>query len=260
MRFIGYLLLFVVAFAATVIWKFPVAGILPHVNTQPVSLAGVSGSVWNGGAQQVSSGNPALLASNVKWRFQPASLVSGSTAANVEFEILGGSGNGDVSRHITSGSVAVTNGTFRVPAANLNQFLPLPIVDFGGNLLADIESLELENNLLTETTSTLIWRNATVTGGLQASLGQVVVDVVPQPVDGKPAHIVKISNNDGDLEINGEMQIEINGSYRADVRLKPTATANEGVSGVLGSLGPIAKRESDGSYRIRNSGNIRNLM
>lgn len=260
MRVLGYLLLFIVSFAFTVVWKFPVAGVLPYVNTQPIALAGVSGSVWNGGAQQVSSGNPALLASNVNWRFLPVSLVSGNTSANLEFEILGGSGSGEVSRSITTGDITVTNGTLRMPAVNLGQFLPLPIVDFGGNLIADIQSLALENNLLTQAAGTLIWRSAIVTGGLEAKLGQVVVDVTPQPLDGKPAHVVKISNTDGDLNINGEVRIELNGSYRADVRLKPTATASQGLSGILGSLGPLAQRESDGSYRIRNSGNIRSLI
>lgn len=260
MRLLGYLLLFIVAFSVTVIWKFPVAGVLPHVNTQPLTLAGVSGTVWKGAAQQVTSANPEMVASNVRWKFLPAAIVSGNTSANLEFEVLGGNGNGNVSRHITSGDVLVTEGTFRMPAANLAQFLPLPIVDFGGNLIADIESLELENNLLTETTGTVIWRNAQVTGGLQAELGQVVLDIAPQPADGKMAHLATISNSDGDLEINGEMRIDLNGNYRADVRLKPTASANQGLSGILGSLGPIAQRESDGSYRIRNSGNIRNLM
>lgn len=260
MKFLGYLMLFILSFAVTVIWKFPLAGMLPHVNTQPVALAGVSGSVWNGSAQQVSTGNPALLASNVNWRFLPASLVSGNTSATVEFEILGGSGSGDVSRHITSGNLSVTNGTFRVPAVNLGQFLPLPIVDFGGNLIADIESLVLENNLLAETAGTVVWRNATLTGGLEAQLGQVVVDVTPQALDGRSGHVVVLSNNEGDLDINGEVQIELDGNYRADVRLRPTATASEGLAGVLGSLGPIAQRESDGSYRIRQSGNIRSLM
>lgn len=260
MRVIGYLFLFLIAFAVTVVWKFPAAGVLPHVSTHPVAVAGVSGSIWNGSAQQVQPPNPALLAKNVNWRFRPAALMSGATAANLDFEVLGGSGNGDVSRNITNGDVTVTDGTFRMPAVNLGQFLPLPIVDFGGNLIADIETLQLENNLLKTTRGTVVWRNAEVTGGLQAALGQVVLDVEPQQVDGKPAHIATLSSKDGDLELNGEVQIDLNGNYRADIRLKPTATANQGLTGALGSLGPIAKRESDGSYRIRNNGNIRNLM
>ena len=53
MRIVGYLFLFLLAFAATVVWKFPAAGVLPHVSTHPMIVAGVSGSLWNGTAEQV---------------------------------------------------------------------------------------------------------------------------------------------------------------------------------------------------------------
>ena len=259
MKTLGYLFLFLVAFVVSVIWKFPAAGVLPHVNINPVSLAGVTGSVWSGAAEQVIAPVPAVPVNNVKWRFQPAALLSGRTAATLDFEMIGGRGSGNVARSF-SGDVEVTEGQFSVPAANLAQFLPLPVADFGGNVIADIQNLELENNLLTTAQGTVIWRNALVTGLVEAALGQVVLDVEPKPIDGRPAHIGKLSNSDGDLEIKGDFQIDINGNYRADIRLKPTASASAGLTGALGSLGPIAKRESDGSYRIRNNGNIRNLM
>lgn len=259
MKILGYLFLFLVAFVASVIWKFPAAGVLPHVNINPLSVVGVTGSVWSGGADQVIAPPPALPLSNVNWRFQPVALLSGSTAANLDFEVLGGNGSGNVARSF-DGDVAVTAGTFSVPAANLAQFLPLPVADFGGKVIADIENLELENNLLTTAQGTVIWSNALVTGLVEAKLGQVVLDFEPKPVDGQAAHIGKLSNTDGDLEIKGDFQIDIKGNYRADIRLKPTASASPGLTGALGSLGPIAKRESDGSYRIRNNGNIRNLM
>lgn len=259
MKTFGYILLFLLAFLVTVVLKFPAAGILPHVNIQPVVLAGVTGSIWNGSARQVIPPPPAIEVNNVNWRFQPAALLKGNTAANLEFELLGGDGAGDVARGL-DGDISITNGKLLIPAANLSQFLPLPVADFSGNLIADIEELQLENNLLTTTTGTVVWRNALVTGLVEAKLGQVVLDVVPKPIDGKPGHVGKLSNTDGDLDISGDFEIDINGNYKADVKLKPTATASAGLTGVLGSLGPIARRESDGSYRIRNSGNVRNLM
>ncbi len=259
MKTFGYILLFLLAFIVTAVWKFPAAGILPHVNIQPVVLSGVSGSIWNGSARQVVPPPPAVEVSNVNWRFQPTALLKGNAAANLEFELLGGNGAGNVARGL-NGDISVTDGKFLIPAANLSQFLPLPVADFGGNVIADIEDLQLENNLLTTTTGTVVWRNALVTGLLEAKLGQVVLDIVPKSVDGNPGHAGKLSNTDGDLDITGDFEIDINGNYKADVKLKPTATASAGLTGVLGSLGPIARRESDGSYRIRNSGNVRNLM
>lgn len=259
MKTLGYLLLFLISFVATVIWKFPVAGILPHVNLQPLIVTGVSGSLWNGGAQQVIPPSSGVQIDNVKWRFLPASLMSGKTAANLDFEVLGGAGSGNVARNL-NGDLSVTEGKFLIAAANLEQFLPLPVADFDGNVIADIEELELVNNLLTTARGTVVWSNAGVTGLVEANLGQLVLDIVPKPVDGQPGHAGKLSNKDGDLDISGDFEIDINGNYRADIKLKPTVSASSGLTGVLGSLGPIARRESDGSYRIRNNGNIRNLM
>ena len=259
MKILGYLFLFLVAFVVTIVWKFPAAGVLPHVNINPVSVVGVSGSIWSGKASQITAPSAPLPLNNVAWRFQPQSLLNGQTAANLDFEVLGGEGSGNVARSF-SGNLTVTDGKFNVDAANLSQLLPLPVADFGGTVIADIESLSLENNLLTETQGTVIWRQARVTGLVEAQLGQVVFDVEPKAIDGKPAHIGKITNTDGDLDINGDFQIDLNGNYRADIKLKPTASASAGLNGILGSLGPVAKRESDGSYRIRNNGNIRNLM
>ena len=250
MRIVGLFFLALLAFAVTAVWKFPAAGVLPHVNIQPVKLSGVSGSIWNGGAQLVETPELKQPITNVKWKFQPSTLLSASAGAVVNFEVLGGKGEGLVSRN-SGGNVLVNDGTFRVPASRLEQFLPLPVAEFGGILLADIEDLELENNLLKRTVGTLTWNNAEVKNTVL--LGQVVFDIVPQ---GEDQHIGKLSNTDGQLELRGEVVLDLAGNYKADIQIKPTADTPPQVNGILGLVGRPA---SDGSYRIRNNGNIQNL-
>ena len=250
MRIVGLFFLALLAFAVTAVWKFPAAGVLPHVNIQPVKLSGVSGSIWNGGAQLVETPELKQPITNVKWKFQPSTLLSASAGAVVNFEVLGGKGEGLVSRN-SGGNVLVNDGTFRVPASRLEQFLPLPVAEFGGILLADIEDLELENNLLKRTVGTLTWNNAEVKNTVL--LGQVVFDIVPQ---GEDQHIGKLSNTDGQLELRGEVVLDLAGNYKADIQIKPTADTPPQVNGILGLVG---RQASDGSYRIRNNGNIQNL-
>ncbi len=251
MRIVGLFFLALLAFAVTAVWKFPAAGVLPHVNIQPVKLSGVSGSIWNGGAQLVETPELKQPITNVKWKFQPSTLLSASAGAVVNFEVLGGKGEGLVSRN-SGGNVLVNDGTFRVPASRLEQFLPLPVAEFGGILLADIEDLELENNLLKRTVGTLTWNNAEVKNTVL--LGQVVFDIVPQ---GEDQHIGKLSNTDGQLELRGEVVLDLAGNYKADIQIKPTTETPPQVNGILGLVGRPA---SDGSYRIRNNGNIQNLQ
>lgn len=251
MRIVGLIFLGLLAFVVTAVWKFPAAGVLPHVNIQPVKLSGVSGSIWNGGAQTVEAPELKQPVTNVQWKFAPATLLSASAGANVNFEVLGGKGEGLVSRN-RSGNMFVNDGTFRVPASRLEQFLPLPVAEFGGILLADIKDLELENNLLKRTTGTLTWNSAEVKNTVL--LGQVVFDIVPQ---GEDQHIGTLSNTDGQLELRGEVLLDLAGNYKADIQIKPTSETPPQVNGLLNLVGRPA---SDGSYRIRNNGNIQNLQ
>jgi len=232
-RIVGLFFLAILAFAVTVVWKFPAAGVLPHVNIQPVQLSGVSGSIWKGGAQSVETPELKQPITNVQWKFQPSTLLSASAGAVVNFEILGGKGEGLVSRN-RGGDMFIKDGTFRLPASRLEEFLPLPVAEFGGIVFADIEDLaEVKNTVL---------------------LGQVVFDIVPQ---GQEQHIGKLSNTDGQLELRGEVVLDLAGNYKADIQIKPTAETPPQVNGILDLVG---RPSSDGSYRIRNDGNIQNLQ
>jgi len=250
-RIVGLFFLAILAFAVTVVWKFPAAGVLPHVNIQPVQLSGVSGSIWKGGAQSVETPELKQPITNVQWKFQPSTLLSASAGAVVNFEILGGKGEGLVSRN-RGGDMFIKDGTFRLPASRLEEFLPLPVAEFGGIVFADIEDLELENNLLKRTVGKLTWNNAEVKNTVL--LGQVVFDIVPQ---GQEQHIGKLSNTDGQLELRGEVVLDLAGNYKADIQIKPTAETPPQVNGILDLVG---RPSSDGSYRIRNDGNIQNLQ
>lgn len=249
MRIFGLFLLGLLAFAATAIWKFPAEGVLPHINTDPVKLSGVSGTIWNGSAQSVVAPEPALPITNVQWKAKPSALLSGSAGADINFELLGGKGEGLVKRNL-GGNVFITDGNYRVPASRLEQFLPLPVAEFGGIVQAHIDELELENNLLKRTQGRVTWSKAEVINTVL--LGEVLFDIVPQGEQ----HIGKLSNSDGQLDLRGEVLLDQAGNYKADIEIKPTADTPPQVNGLLGIIGRPA---SDGSYRVRNNGNIQNL-
>ncbi len=256
MRIIGLLFLCLLAFVVTAVWKFPAAGVLPHVNIEPIKLSGVSGSIWSGSAQQITPPPPALPINNANWKFKPATLLSGSAGAEIDFEVLGGNGEGTVTRDL-DGNIMVNDGKFRVPAANLEQFLPFPVAKFAGVVLADIEELELENNLLKRTQGKIIWSNSAVTSAMLGDfkLGQVAFDIVPE--NGGELHLGKLSNKDGELELKGEISLDQKGNFKTDIQLKPTPNTPAKLNGLLRGVGP---QQSDGSYRIKRNGNINNLM
>ncbi len=252
MRFLGLLLLGLIAFVVTLAWKFPAAGVLPHVNTHPVQIAGVSGSVWRGSAEQIIAQPELEPITNVNWTFQPKSLLQTAAGMRVRFDWLDGTGEADVARKL-SGMISISDGIVRLPARSLDQFLPLPVANFDGVINADIDTLELVNSKLHSTTGLVNWRNAAVSGAVNAKLGNVTLEVTPD----KNLHRGKLTNANGELEINGDFQIDQKGDFIVDLKVKPTSATPPELAGMLGALG---KRSSDGSYRRRNQGNISDFL
>jgi len=256
-KIFGFILLGLIAFIATAVFKFPAAGVLPHVNTHPIELKGVSGSVWKGMAQQATIAGaevPLDRLDNINWAVQPKALLSGRAGAKLDFEVLGGTGEGVVKAN-RAGDVIINEGVLNIPAASLEQFLPLPLAKFGGVINADVEELELENNLLKRTSAKLTWRNSEIISQVvgDAKLGLLVIDIVPEGEQ----HIASIKNTDGEIDIEGQVSLDQAGNFRTDVRLKPTTKTPPELSNRLSALG---RPESDGTYRLRNNGNINNFM
>ena len=191
--------------------------------------------------------------SNVNWKFQPSALLAASAGANIDFEVLGGTGKGLVRRNL-AGDVMLTDGKLQVPATNVEQFLPSTVGDFAelaGVLLTDIEELELENNLLKRTQGKVVWSNAEIVDAIK--LGVVVFDIVPEG----DLHMGKLSNTGGELTLRGDVTLDQSGSFKADIQIKPTPQTPAHVEGLLKLIGRPA---SDGSYRIRNNGNIHQFL
>jgi len=248
MRIFGLIVLGLLAFVITFVAKFPAAGVLPHVDISPHKVSGVSGSIWRGQAAEGSSPQLTVPVQNVNWQFSPALLLQASAGANLQFETLGGNGSGVVSRKL-DGEMNINDAIVRLPASSLQQFLPLPVAEFGGVVNAQIDNAQLRGQILQQFSGLVTWRNAAVTGAVNANLGSVSLEVRPQG----DSHRGKISNADGDLDVNGELQLDQNGDFKTDIRIKPNTKTPAELNGVLGMLG---KRSSDGSYRIRNSGNL----
>ena len=252
MRLFGLLLLGLLAFGVTLVWKFPAAGVLPHVNTHPVAISGVSGSVWRGSADQVIAQPELEPITNLNWTFQPKALLNTAAGMRVTFDWLGGNGEADVARQL-SGTVSISDALMRLPAKSLDQFLPLPVASFAGVIDADIDSLELVNSKLHTTNGVVNWRDAVVSGAVNAKLGNVTLEISPDD----NLHRGKLTNADGELEIDGDFQIDQKGDFMVDLRVKPTSATPPELAGMLGALG---KRSSDGSYRQRNQGNISDFL
>ncbi len=258
MKFFRYLLLGIFAYIAFMLLLFPVSAVVSRIKHDPISLTGVSGSLWKGNILKLEAPNTHLptgpdnfLVEDVKWQVAPMALLKGVGAVGIDFSAYGGHGSGLLEQH-TNGNQAVTDLHYEGRGEGISILLD-PFVKLEGHLVLDVQKLVFEKRLLKSLESTFQWNNAILQIPTYAKLGNLSLNVKPKD----NIHIVDISSDAGDLQVNGQVEIEINGNFKTDIIIKTHANTPVALEDMIRA---IARPASDGSYRIRRSGNIYRLM
>lgn len=257
MRVLRLILLGVLTYVLAMIFLFPAAPVVNHFKPQlgPVSLNGVSGSLFNGKIDDVRSTDDLLplKLSNVSWRLAPGALLKGGAGASIGFDAYGGSGKGLVTGK-PSGDVEITDFEFDMQAKELEPLLPVPIAEFSGTVSGVVDTVKLENQLLTLFEGVINWQDAEVQRPFQASLGDVNIDVKPE---GEKSHLATIAASGGDVAIEGTVLLGLNGDFTTDVLFTPAGTASQSL---LNNLQQLGRADAQGRVRVKETGNVNRLM
>ena len=256
MRLFGLCLLGLVSYLLAMIFFFPAAPLVDRIRPQlgPVALEGVSGRLFKGSINTVRSTDDLLPLEfeNVGWTLAPSTLLSGG-GATITFEGYGGGGQGLIQRS-WNGDVQVNDFTANLQAKALEPLLPVPVASFSGELQADIQQLQLVDQLLTRLEGQLIWQNAQLETPVATSLGNITLDIEPE---GEQSHELTISAEGGDVAVEGTVTVTQSGDFTADVLLTPSADAPPAVLDGLRQMGPA---DGQGQVRIQQQGNVNRLM
>jgi len=158
-----------------------------------------------------------------------------------------------------NGDVLVNDLDFTAAAETLEPLLPVPIATFAGQLMGDIDTVQLVNNLLSKIEGTLIWADATLetsaTGiPFSVKLGELQIVIIPETAD---THVVNIEAIGGDVTVDGKVTVSLNGDFITDMMLTPTQSAS---AGVVDNLKRIGRPDASGGYRIQQTGNFNRMM
>lgn len=251
MKILRYILLGIFSYIAFVVFLFPAAPIVKQLQLNPLKISGVSGSVWSGNAQKVAYGDETEL-QNMQWSFAPMQLLSAAAGVNVKFNAYGGKAQGLVTQHL--GNVTrIKDFNYQVRAKELEVLLPLPLAEFDGNVAVSIVEMVIENQLAKSFQGTINWNNAVLQAPAIAKLGNIIIDV--KQIGDK--HRIKIDSKGGVILISGNIDVQDNGSFKTDLSINPLPSAPVELTDMLNLA---AKRSSDGSYRIRQKGNINQFI
>jgi len=249
-----YVIIGVVSYLLFVLINTPAATILSLAEkniSMPVKFYGVQGSIWNGQADRVTIQAQAPL-NNVQWSLNPLALLLASLSADIEAQIKQQKivGNINIS---ASGNISASDVRARLDASYVQSLLAMPFGELGGDFNLDIKSLQWSGKGLPVTSGQINWKNAKLTMVDSVDLGHVQLDIKP----GKQGQLLaSINNKNGQLSIEGNASLSDDKSYTVDLNFNPQNNASDNIKQ---SLGMFARRQSNGSYQLKKSGNLKQL-
>ena len=246
------ILLALLAFVVTTVVRFPADVVFANINTTPLIISNPGGTIWRGTARSAGVINGPAKAESVNWILNPLTLISGKLGANIDFKLLDGTGEADVARAF-NGDVFVSDADITINAQSLVSLMPAALVQLGGELQLHLDDAHFNPQHPESIRGQLHWSNAQIRDPVTASLGNVTLDITPNAA----GHSAELKNQGGMVTINGKVDIDKQGGYRADIRLQPVSNAPPDIDSTLSLLG---RKGSDGSYRLRQNGRLRDLL
>jgi len=234
MIFMGALVYFA---PATIIQKFLLGNI---------SAAGMSGTLWNGNVQTIIIGQVGIQ--NTKWSANPLSLLTGKIQADVSIDSPNLKGQFKTSY---SGSTIHTRDL--VLKGDLSLLMPY-FKKYGlrinGKFDANFDNIEFENGIPKQASGTLRTYNTSILGLLPLNLGDIT-SVFDQQLQGMR---INLSNQNGDLDLNGIVTIDASGTYLVDLTLSRNAQTPEQILQTVQLLG---KKAGEDAAKLTHSGKFR---
>lgn len=213
----------------------------------PVRLQGVSGSLWQGRAEQLVAFDVAL--GPVAWTLERGAGLTGVPRGTLDLSGTEVRVRGAFAR--AGGGWRLAGVRAELPAALLAPALDIPALGLRGRVVVDAPEAMLRDGLLVGARGHAEWRDLGVTGAANATLPGVRIDFGSAP-DGAIA--AEMNDLGGPLDIEGEVRLK-DGAYLSETRLrlrKPDPQLEE-------ALKFIGQRTADGGSYLRIEGQLHRI-
>jgi len=246
MKKLVWLLFALVVFGVVLLAFLPARFALEH-GVDPrhgLTFSGVSGTAWNGHANEVALRGKPLGA--LDWKLDPFALLKGRKHADLS--ISGGEYRGTATVETGGGAIRVTDANMFFPVARLSTLLDVPRLQFLGEVNLKLDRLTLVDSIPTELAGEAVWASAAVSGAAQATFGTLRAQFMHEG-----SGIVGTLSDDGDgpLQLSGNFSGNPLG-YRAEAVLR----ARDDNPQVREALNHIGQPQGDGSVIYRMQGGL----
>ena len=243
----GGVALFLGVMCFTLVTRTPLASLQSRMPNLLQDTEKFQGNIINGSVKDLGTVNGPI---DLKWGLSPMKLLTGKLGGDVEFDWLQASGNGQVALS-PSKTLFISDTIATSPASLIETFLPF--VRFGGKLRLDLKDGTASETEYGPFTGEFTWNAATVSISEQAKLGDITLNMSEQ--DGGTRGV--LSSKDGDIVLSGTIDLQPDGNYTLDLNARAQPSAS---SMVVNTLAQVAQKQSDGSFRLQQSGQLAELM
>jgi len=249
------LLIAVISYVLFTLSNVPANKILTLIKANvelPAQIYGVEGSIWQGSAQNIIiNAQPPL--NNFNWSINPLALLLAQVSADIQTQIEQQKITGHTTYNIISGNLIADNIHTEIDAKALQKLLNLPFGKLDGKISADIKQLIVNGQNIQQLDGVLRWNKAKFTLAETVKLGNIQIILTS---DETQNIIATLSNKGGQLKLEGDVTLQANKNYQLDMKFTPAKNASNNIKQ---SLSLFAKRQNNGSYRLKQTGNLRNL-
>ncbi|HEB62902.1 MAG TPA: type II secretion system protein N [Gammaproteobacteria bacterium] len=245
-----YILTGAIAFIIFLVLTIPANFIHAQIKeTLPAKLYQVDGTLWSGRAETLIAPN-GFRVQAISWEFRPLSLLLGKISIDTKFITEGGYGNLTLNRGLFGG-LNLSDIDIKMPITDLKPFLQTVPVDLKGVLDGQLEEIEFSDNMKVASASgRLTWNHAVIDALSELKIGDFTLAL--EPTDDGTKGVIK-SKEGGPLEMNGILQLNVDGHYDFKGELKAKARAPRELKQALQFIG---KADPTGKIPLKTSGTL----
>jgi general secretion pathway protein N len=225
-----------------------VVGWLSGDNQLPLTLQGISGTVWSGEAEQVSFQRKPL--GQMEWHFKPLRLILGKLAYGIELKQTGQQLQGTFITGFGN-SVRLEEVDALLLASQLPEWLQQRQIRVDGKVRAQQLDIAFTDGQLTAAEGSLQWLEGAVRSPLNLTVGDLQADLTTDEASGDITAAVR--DLKGSIAIQAEVSLKSDGNFQVKGKLKPGSKANPGLAGALQSIG---RPQPDGTIQLNYAGKM----
>ncbi len=249
---------------ATIVVKAPAAFLLGHAmqKTQLFYMDNISGSLWNGKAQNLQIKIPVgrrsqiMQFSQVSWDLSALSLLTGKLSAEIEAKGFNQSIDFDISVSLLSGEVSLGESWLEADLALIKKFYPIP-AKIGGraelNITEALVQTKTENGMpfAQSLQAQLVIKELMVKVQKEAQLGDFGVNIFTEESD-----VINASFTDVDAVVGVTGKASFNQQTKAYSAKADIESKSNTPKIVTQALGFVARRDAKGIYALNYSGKL----